>query len=120
MADAINHKSYNSSWEEFYEKKGEETTGLVRHLELADLDSLDGLPLGYANKAATFKASISESAFGNFILVPLGNNQVKCIHSCFVFGELGGTTKVIVIFGSRRSSPFKTLNACHLSTSHHA
>jgi hypothetical protein len=113
MADSINDKRYDS-WEEYYEKKGEVTTGLVRHLELADLDSLDSLPLGYANKAATFKANVSESTFGNFILVPAGNNQVKCIHSCFVFGELGGTTtKVIGIFGSRRSSPFKTLNADH-------
>jgi hypothetical protein len=112
MVDSINDKRFDS-WEEYYEKRGEETTGLVRHLELADLDSLDDLPLAYAKKPATFKENVAESEFGNFILIPAGNNQVKCIHSCFVFGELGGPTNVIGILGSRRSSPFKTLNVDH-------
>ena len=114
MADTNNNydKRYNS-WEEYYKEKGEERTGLIRHLARADLSFLDDLPRKYAGKPAIFKENVAQYPYRNFILVPVGTNQVRCIHSCFLFGELGKPSKVVGILGSWRTSPFKTLNIGH-------
>jgi hypothetical protein len=115
MADMFNNnnnKRYDS-WEEYYKRKGEETTGPIRHLERADLSFLDDLPREYIGKPAVFKENVAQYPYGNFILVPVRTNQVRCIHSCFVFGELGKPSKVVGILGSWRTSPFKTINVDH-------
>jgi hypothetical protein len=57
--------------------------------------------------------NVAQYSYENFILVPVGTNQVRCIHSCFVFGELGKASKVAGLLGYRRTSPFKTLNIEH-------
>jgi hypothetical protein len=62
---------------------------------------------------AGFKDSVAQYYYGNCILVPAGNNQVRCIHSCFVFGGLRKPTEIVGILGSRRSSPFKSVNIDH-------
>jgi hypothetical protein len=114
MADTNNNndKRYDS-WEEYYKEKGEERTGLIRHLARAELSFLDDLPRKYAGKPTIFKENVAQYPYGNFILVPFGTNQVRCIHSCFLFGELGKPFKVVGILGSWRTSPFKTLNIGH-------
>jgi hypothetical protein len=114
MADINNnnHKRYDS-WVEYYKEKGEERTGLIRHLARADLSFLHDLPTKYVGKPAVFKENVAQYSYGNFILVPSGTNKVRCIHSCFLFGELGKPSKVVGISGSRRTSPFKTLNTEH-------
>jgi hypothetical protein len=113
----MNNKRYDDSWEEYYQKKGEELTGLICHLALTEFSSFDGLLREYTGKPASFKESVAQHSYGNFILeVPVGTNQVKCIHSCFAFGELGGggtPVDVVRILGSRRSPPFKTININH-------
>ena len=108
MADTRNARY--DSWEDYYLKKGKEETGLVRHLSQANLSALDGLPDEYADKPAIFKEKITLFPYGNFIIIPAGTNQIRCIHSCFVFSDPGNPTEVIGILGSRRSSPFKSLN----------
>jgi hypothetical protein len=115
MADINNNndKRYDS-WEEYYKGKEEERTGLIRHLARADLSFLDNLPREYVGKPTIFKKeNVAQYSYKNFILVPVGTNQVRCIHSCFVFGELGKASKVVGILGYRRTSPFKTLNIEH-------
>jgi hypothetical protein len=114
MADVNNNndKRYHS-WEEYYKRKGEERTGLMHHLARADLSFLDDLPREYVGKPTIFKDNMAQYLYGNFILVPVGTDQVRCIHSCFVFGELGKPSNVVGILGSRRTSPFKTLNIEH-------
>jgi hypothetical protein len=59
---------------------------------------------------AIFKERVAQYPYGNFILVSGGTNQVRCIYSCFVVGELGKPSKVVCSLGSRPTSPFKTLN----------
>jgi hypothetical protein len=113
MADNKDNDEVYDSWEEYYKKKGEERTGFVRNLVQADLSSLDDLPRSYAGKPAVFKESILEHSPGNFILIPCGANLVTCVHSCFVFGEPGEPSIVVGILGTRRSSPFKTINVDH-------
>jgi len=111
MADS-NEKRYKS-WEEYYLKKGKEDTGLIKILNDAELSTFDKLPCKYADDPAVFKENIAQYPFGNCILIPSGGNYVRCMHSCFVFGDLGKPTEVIGILGSMRSSPFKSLNIEH-------
>jgi hypothetical protein len=62
MADMFNNnnnKRYDS-WEEYYKRKGEETTGPIRHLERADLSFLDDLPREYIGKPAVFKENVAQ------------------------------------------------------------
>jgi hypothetical protein len=80
MANNMNKKKY-------YQTKGEESTGLIRYLALAEFPSFDGLPREYAGKPAAFKESVGQYLYGNFILVPFGTNLVRCIHSCFISSE---------------------------------
>jgi hypothetical protein len=108
MADT--RETRYDSWKEYYQKKGEEETGLVRHLQRAKISYLDEFPSQYANDPGAFKEKVALFPYGNFILLPAGTNQVRCLHSCFIFGDLGEPTQVIGILGSRRSSPFKSLN----------
>jgi hypothetical protein len=77
------------------------------------LSSLDDLPRTYAGKPTAFKENILKHSPGNFILIPFGVNLVTCVHSCFVFGEPGEPSTVVGILGTRRSSPFKTINVDH-------
>jgi hypothetical protein len=47
------------------------------------------------------KKNMAHYSYGNLLLVPVGTNQVRCIHSCFIFGEeLGKSFKVVGIRGS--------------------
>jgi hypothetical protein len=92
MANNMNDKRYNS-WKEYYLKKGEELTGLVHHLAITDLSSLDELPREYTRKPVTFKECVAQYSYRNFVLVPTGTNKVRCIRSCFIFRELGNLPK---------------------------
>ncbi len=41
---------------------------------------------------------------------------MKIIHNCFVHGDPGNPTMVVGIFGTRRTSPFKTINIANAVT----
>jgi hypothetical protein len=61
----------------------------------------DKLAEEYASSTMAFKMTVIKCPDGNFLLIPAGNNQVGCIHHCFIFGEFGKPAVVVGIFGSR-------------------
>jgi hypothetical protein len=79
MADT--RETRYDSWEEYYLKKGNEETGLVGHLQRAKLSDFDNFPIEYANNLGAFKEKVALFPYGNFILIPAGTNQVRCLHS---------------------------------------
>jgi hypothetical protein len=111
----MNNMRYDHSWQEYYQEKEKEKemTGLVRILAQADLSTFVELPSKYVDNLAVFKESVAQYSYGNCILIPVSNNQVRCIHSCFVFRDLGKPTEIVGILGSRRSPPFKLVNIYH-------
>jgi hypothetical protein len=109
MADYINKKRCDS-WGECYLEKGKES-GNFGSIARGKLSFFDDLPKKHASYKAALKGDVAEFNYGNFILIPVGTNKVRCIHSCFLFSELEkDPLQVIGILGSRRTSPFKSLN----------
>jgi hypothetical protein len=109
MANYVSNVRY-ASWEDYYLKKKRDPESHFYRLTTKRLSAFDSLPIDYVNRPDAFKNVVESYPEGNFIIIPAGGNLVRCIHHCFVFDEPGGTSHVIGISGSRRSSPFKSLN----------
>jgi hypothetical protein len=112
MANNNRNEMY-SAWTDYYQKGGKESVGWIG----GDLDPkisvFDDFPTEYAGDPEAFKELIVQNPNESFILIPAGNELVKCLHSCFVFEEPDKPAKVVGIMGMRRSSPFKILNVDH-------
>jgi hypothetical protein len=102
-------KEYES-WKDYYLEKKKETGGYFQHFDSKKLSVFDSLPSGYLNNTDAFKNVVVACPGGNFLLVPAGGCLVRCIHHCFVFGEPGMSEGIVGISGSRRSSPFTSVN----------
>jgi hypothetical protein len=89
---------------EYYLEKGKES-GPFGSIARGKLSFFDDLPKKYASYKAALKGNVEQFNYGNFILIPVGTNKVKCIHSCFLFSELEeDPLQVVGILGSRRTS----------------
>ena len=112
MADNINEKRHDS-WEEHCLEKGKES-GLFGSIARGKLSFFDNLPKKCARYKAALRGDVAQNHNANFILIPVGANMVRCIHSCFLFSELEEESSGVVgILGSRRTSHFNSLNIDH-------
>jgi hypothetical protein len=83
-----NNNNMHQSWkEDCYQKKGEEKgTDWTK-----ELSAFDDFPSDYLLDADAFKDCIHQHQHKNFILVPPGADQVRCVHTCYILeGEAIG------------------------------
>jgi len=112
MADSDSDTSVRfDSWVSLYATKAKETTGSLQVLAKSKLSIFDPLPRDYANETNIFKSCVASFPDGNSLVLPAGGNSVRIIHHCFVHGDPGLQPIVVGILGTRRTSPFKTVNS---------
>ena len=82
MADASNNEKH-PSWKECHQKErgesGESEDWISKNVK-PELSVFNDLPKEHAGKPQTFKELVVNSKGKNFILVPGGNNSVRCLH----------------------------------------
>jgi hypothetical protein len=114
MADSDSNASVRfNSWVSLYKDKARETSGSIQVIMKGKLSILNPLPGNYAKNSEKFESMVASYSDGNFLLIPAGGNKVRIIHHCFVHGDPGGTTVVVGISGTRRTSPFKIVKVGH-------
>ena len=83
MADTSNNEKY-PSWKECCQKeRGEsgESEGWISKNVKPELSVFDDLPKEHAGKPLTFKELVVNSKGKNFILIPGGDNSVRCLQA---------------------------------------
>jgi hypothetical protein len=112
MADSDSDASVRfDSWVSYYAANAKNPAGSLQVLAKSELSILDPLPRDYANDTNKFKSCVASYPDGNFLALPAGGNSVRIIHHCFVHGDPGQQPTVVGILGTRRTSPFKTVNS---------
>ena len=110
MADASNDEKRLSWKEPCQDERGESggSKGWISKNVKPELSVFDDPPKERAGKPQTFKELVVRSQGSDFVLVPGGNNSVRCLHGCFVFGSPEKSAEVIRIPGARLSSQLKS------------
>ena len=102
--------SKHASWKEFHLSKEKETKLFpAEPMEYGGTGTGDAFaflddPLSFTNLVALLEDEC-------FLLLPAGGNRVNLVHSCFKAWVDEEGPSVFGILGSRRSSPFKRVNA---------
>ena len=102
-------KDKYASWKDYYSEANKVEEGGFHRLAGEDLSHFDDLPVSYAERPNALISILLGAYHAPFFLVPLGHGELACLHQCFAFKEEGIPDAAIGIYGSRRSSPFKSI-----------